>query len=267
MIAAIAPNDLVERFETLGVRVLQGRGALHRPHRAAGRAASHQEPPHRARRPARGRRVPPIPGLAEAAASSPTRRSSTNRTLPEPSDRDRRRADRPGAGAGPSPAGLAGHRAGGRRLPRQGRSRACRHRRRAPAERRRRSARATPRSRASTARPSGVAVDPRGRRAPRGIAPAGRRRPRAVVEGLDLDKAGVAHTAKGITVDASLRTSNRNVWAIGDCNGLYAFTHMAGYHAASLFIRGALFRAPARARLPRSCPGRPTPIPSWRRSA
>ena len=66
-----------------------------------------------------------------------------------------------------------------------------------------------------------------------------------VVEGLDLDKAGVAHTAKGITVDASLRTSNRNVWAIGDCNGLYAFTHMAGYEA-SLFIRGALFRAPAR---------------------
>jgi len=66
-----------------------------------------------------------------------------------------------------------------------------------------------------------------------------------VVDGLDLDKAGVAHTAKGITVDASLKTSNRNVWAIGDCNGLYAFTHMAGYEA-SLFIRGALFRAPAR---------------------
>src|SRR4029453_8228662 len=33
-----------------------------------------------------------------------------------------------------------------------------------------------------------------------------------IVEGLDLDKAGVAHTAKGITVDASLRTSNRNFW-------------------------------------------------------
>lgn len=66
-----------------------------------------------------------------------------------------------------------------------------------------------------------------------------------VVEGLDLDKAGVAHTAKGITVDGALRTSNRNVWAIGDCNGLYAFTHMAGYEA-SLFIRSALFRAPAR---------------------
>ena len=65
------------------------------------------------------------------------------------------------------------------------------------------------------------------------------------IEGLDLDRAGIAHTPKGITVDGGLRTSNRNVWAIGDCNGLHAFTHMAG-HEASLFIRGALFRAPAR---------------------
>ena len=66
-----------------------------------------------------------------------------------------------------------------------------------------------------------------------------------IIEGLDLATAGIAHTKRGITVDASLRTANRNVWAIGDCNGLYAFTHMAGYEA-SLFIRGALFRAPAR---------------------
>jgi pyruvate/2-oxoglutarate dehydrogenase complex dihydrolipoamide dehydrogenase (E3) component len=65
------------------------------------------------------------------------------------------------------------------------------------------------------------------------------------VDGLDLDKAGIAHTPRGITVDAALRTSNRGVWAIGDCNGLYAFTHMAGYEA-SLFIRSALFRAPAK---------------------
>jgi pyruvate/2-oxoglutarate dehydrogenase complex dihydrolipoamide dehydrogenase (E3) component len=66
-----------------------------------------------------------------------------------------------------------------------------------------------------------------------------------IIEGLDLDLAGIKHTKRGITVNASLRTSNRHVWAIGDCNGLYAFTHMAGYEA-SLFIRGALFRAPAR---------------------
>jgi pyruvate/2-oxoglutarate dehydrogenase complex dihydrolipoamide dehydrogenase (E3) component len=65
------------------------------------------------------------------------------------------------------------------------------------------------------------------------------------VDGLDLDTAGIGHTPRGITVDGALRTTNRGVWAIGDCNGLYAFTHMAGYEA-SLFIRGALFRAPAR---------------------
>ena len=65
------------------------------------------------------------------------------------------------------------------------------------------------------------------------------------VEALDLDSAGIAHDRRGITVDDSLRTSNRNVWAIGDCNGRPAFTHMAG-HQASLFIRGALFRAPAK---------------------
>ena len=66
-----------------------------------------------------------------------------------------------------------------------------------------------------------------------------------IIEGLDLEVAGVEHTRHGISVTPSLRTSNRHVWAIGDCNGLYAFTHMAGYEA-SLFIRGALFRAPAR---------------------
>lgn len=65
-----------------------------------------------------------------------------------------------------------------------------------------------------------------------------------VVDDLGLQAANIAHTARGITVDRSFRTSNRNVWALGDCNGLYPFTHMAGYEA-SLFIRGALFRIPA----------------------
>ena len=65
------------------------------------------------------------------------------------------------------------------------------------------------------------------------------------VDGLDLEAAGVRHDAHGITVDAAMRTSNRHVWAIGDCNGRHAFTHMAA-HEASLFVRGALFRLPAR---------------------
>jgi pyruvate/2-oxoglutarate dehydrogenase complex dihydrolipoamide dehydrogenase (E3) component len=63
------------------------------------------------------------------------------------------------------------------------------------------------------------------------------------IEDLDLDKAGVAFTKRGITVDKGLRTSNRRVYAIGDVNGLHPFTHMAGFHG-SLVIRNALFRLP-----------------------
>jgi len=65
------------------------------------------------------------------------------------------------------------------------------------------------------------------------------------VEGLGLEAAGIAVSRRGITVDESMRTSNRRVWAIGDCNGLYPFTHMAAYQAG-LFIRGALLRLPAK---------------------
>ncbi|MBU6444006.1 MAG: FAD-dependent oxidoreductase [Alphaproteobacteria bacterium] len=69
------------------------------------------------------------------------------------------------------------------------------------------------------------------------------RRPR--LDGLDLEKAGVATTAKGITVDARLRTSNPRIYAIGDAAGGPQFTHVAGYHAG-LVIRNTLFRLPAR---------------------
>lgn len=68
---------------------------------------------------------------------------------------------------------------------------------------------------------------------------------KANLEGLGLDAAGVKHTAKGIEVDARLRTSNRRVYAVGDCIGGYQFTHMAGYHAG-IVIRNALFRWPAK---------------------
>jgi pyruvate/2-oxoglutarate dehydrogenase complex dihydrolipoamide dehydrogenase (E3) component len=63
------------------------------------------------------------------------------------------------------------------------------------------------------------------------------------VDGLDLDKAGIAYTRKGITVDRRLRTSNPYVYAIGDVNGMAPFTHMAGAQAA-LVIKRALFRLP-----------------------
>ncbi|MDP2802126.1 MAG: FAD-dependent oxidoreductase [Phreatobacter sp.] len=65
------------------------------------------------------------------------------------------------------------------------------------------------------------------------------------VEGLGLDAAGVETTPKGITVDARLRTSNRKVFAIGDVSGGPQFTHIAGYHAG-IVIRNALFGLPAK---------------------
>ena len=65
------------------------------------------------------------------------------------------------------------------------------------------------------------------------------------VDGLDLEKAGIAYSPAGIQVDARLRTTNRRVFAIGDVAGGYQFTHMAGYHAG-IVLRNALFRLPAK---------------------
>ncbi|MCV9962491.1 FAD-dependent oxidoreductase [Pararhizobium sp. BT-229] len=63
--------------------------------------------------------------------------------------------------------------------------------------------------------------------------------------GLGLDQAGIALTPTGIAVNASLRTGNRRVYAIGDAAGGLQFTHAASYHAA-LVLREILFRLPAR---------------------
>ena len=62
---------------------------------------------------------------------------------------------------------------------------------------------------------------------------------------LDLEAAGIAYSPKGIEVDARLRTTNRKVFAIGDVAGGYQFTHVAGYHAG-IVIKNALFRIPAK---------------------
>ena len=50
------------------------------------------------------------------------------------------------------------------------------------------------------------------------------------VAGLDLEKAGVAYDpAGGIAVDATMRTSNPNVFAVGDVTGDYMLVHVAIY--------------------------------------
>jgi len=52
---------------------------------------------------------------------------------------------------------------------------------------------------------------------------------RPVVEGVGLDAARVNHDIGGIKVNKSLRTSQKNIFAAGDCTGGYQFTHYAGY--------------------------------------
>ena len=65
------------------------------------------------------------------------------------------------------------------------------------------------------------------------------------LDGLDLEAAGIEYDKRGVTVDARLRTSNRKVYAIGDAAGGFQFTHVAGYHAG-IVLRNILFRLPAR---------------------
>ena len=68
---------------------------------------------------------------------------------------------------------------------------------------------------------------------------------RPATDGLDLPAGGIAAGRDGIRVDARLRTTNRRVFAIGDVAGGLQFTHVALYHAG-IVIRNALFRIPAR---------------------
>ena len=62
---------------------------------------------------------------------------------------------------------------------------------------------------------------------------------------LDLAAAGIEASERGVTVDTRLRTTNRRAYAIGDIAGGPQFTHAALYHAG-IVIRNALFRLPAR---------------------
>jgi pyruvate/2-oxoglutarate dehydrogenase complex dihydrolipoamide dehydrogenase (E3) component len=69
---------------------------------------------------------------------------------------------------------------------------------------------------------------------------------RANLAALDLDKAGIGTDERGaLILDRQLRTTNRRVYAVGDAAGGPQFTHIAGYHAG-IVIRNALFRLPAK---------------------
>ena len=62
---------------------------------------------------------------------------------------------------------------------------------------------------------------------------------------LGLDAAGIKYERSGVKVSQGLVTSNRKVFAIGDVTGGQQFTHVANYHAG-IVIRRALFRMPAK---------------------
>ena len=57
--------------------------------------------------------------------------------------------------------------------------------------------------------------------------------------GLDLEKAGVHYTEKGIKIDDQLRTTARHIYAAGDVVGGYQFSHFAGWQAFQA-VRNAL---------------------------
>lgn len=67
----------------------------------------------------------------------------------------------------------------------------------------------------------------------------------ANVNGLDLEKAGVMYDRRGIKTGANMKSTNRRIYAIGDVAGSLQFTHMAGYHAG-LVVRSILFKLPVR---------------------
>jgi len=61
------------------------------------------------------------------------------------------------------------------------------------------------------------------------------------VKGIGLEKAGVQFdTRKGVTVNDYMQTTNKAIYAVGDCCTKYQFTHMADAMARKV-IRNALF--------------------------
>jgi len=61
------------------------------------------------------------------------------------------------------------------------------------------------------------------------------------LKSLSLERAGVTYTDDGIKVNEQLKTTNRRIYAMGDVVGGPQFTHLANYHAG-IVIRNALFR-------------------------
>jgi len=66
------------------------------------------------------------------------------------------------------------------------------------------------------------------------------------VEGLELPAAGVAFSSRGIPADRRMRTNVSHIYACGDVNGVFPFTHVAGYEAG-IALSNAVLRLPRKA--------------------
>jgi pyruvate/2-oxoglutarate dehydrogenase complex dihydrolipoamide dehydrogenase (E3) component len=66
------------------------------------------------------------------------------------------------------------------------------------------------------------------------------------VENLGLERIGLDYGPKGIIVDNRLRTNHKHIFAAGDVNGSFMFTHAAGYEGG-IVISNAVFRLPRKA--------------------
>jgi pyruvate/2-oxoglutarate dehydrogenase complex dihydrolipoamide dehydrogenase (E3) component len=64
--------------------------------------------------------------------------------------------------------------------------------------------------------------------------------------GLGLEDIGIKMGSRGIKVDKRLRTSHKHIYAAGDVNGGFQFTHAAGYEGG-IVISNAIFHLPRRA--------------------
>jgi pyruvate/2-oxoglutarate dehydrogenase complex dihydrolipoamide dehydrogenase (E3) component len=64
--------------------------------------------------------------------------------------------------------------------------------------------------------------------------------------GLDLHKTGIDYSEDGVQVDENLRTSQRHIYAAGDCVGGLQFTHLAGWQGF-LAVRNALLPGSSKA--------------------
>lgn len=62
-------------------------------------------------------------------------------------------------------------------------------------------------------------------------------------DGLGLQEIGVVFDKKGIQVDQRIRTNHKHIYAPGDINGSFQFTHAAGYEGG-IVVSNAIFHLP-----------------------